>query len=119
MEPYHNKGLVMGIFANIPNFVLAGLTLIFLILSLSTGNDGMYAAFIIFNTITRFHASMYLGFITAVVPGTSSSGEVDYTEFTVESILFLILPIISPIVTHIAYKLGEQDKKIFDFKNKK
>ena len=115
MEPCKNKGLVMGLFANVPNFVLAAFTLIFLLIFLATKNDGVYAAFLIFNTITRFHASMYLGVITAVIPGSTTEQSIDYTEFAIESVLFLVLPIISPIVTHLAYRLGEQDKKIFSF----
>lgn len=114
MEPSSNKGLIMGIFANIPNFVLGVLTLSFFLIFLWTSNDGVYAAFLIFNTITRFHGSMYLGFITGIVPGTSAAGVVDYTEFGIESALFVILPIISPLVTHLAYRLGEKDRKIFD-----
>lgn len=114
MEPTKNKGLIMGIFANIPNFVLGALTLVFLIMFLVTKNDALYAAFLIFNAITRFHGSMYLGLIIGIVPGTSAEGSPDYTEFVIESVLFLILPIISPLITHLAYRLGEQDKKLFD-----
>ena len=115
MERFKNKGLFMGLFANIPNFVLGFFSTLFLIIFMITENDGVYATFLIFQAITRFHASMYLGFITAVVPGNSAAGNIDYTEFLIESILFTVIPIISTLITHLAYRLGEQDRKLFSF----
>ena len=115
MERFKNKGLFLGLVANIPNFLLGFLTTLFLIIYLISHNDGVYAAFLIANTITRFHASMYLGFITGVVPGATVAENIDYSEFLIESVLFTVIPIISPLITHLAYRLGEQDKKIFAF----
>ncbi len=116
MEPCKYKGFVMGLFANIPNFVLGLLTVIFTSLVLTIGNDGVITSLVaIFNLIMRFHASMYLGFISEVVPGSTPQGNVDYVEFLIESILFTLLPIISVAVTHLAYFLGSREKKIFSF----
>lgn len=115
MERFKNKGLFLGLIANVPNFVLGFLTTVFLVIFMITNSDGVYAAFLIGNTITRFHASMYLGFITAVVSGATAGTNIDYTEFLIEAILFTIIPLISPFMTHLAYRLGEQDKKIFSF----
>ena len=113
MEPCKNKGLVMSIFANVPNFALGLLSVIFLSIFLATNNDGIYAAFLIFNTIMRFHASMYLGFITAIVPSGISMGSIDYFEFLIEAIIFTVIPVISIAVTHLAYYLGSREKKLF------
>lgn len=113
MEPCKNKGLLMSLFANLPNFILGLLTVIFLSLFLAIENDGVYAAFLIFNTIMRFHASMYLGFITAIVPTGLSAGSIDYIEFLIEAIIFTVIPILSIAVTHIAYSLGSKEKKLF------
>lgn len=115
MEPCKNKGLVMGLFANVPNFVLGVFSVLFLVIFLISGNDGIYAAFLVFNTIMRFHDSMLLGVITALVPGATSTGAVDYTEFLIEAILFTVLPLISAAVTQLAYTLGTREKKIFSF----
>lgn len=112
MEPCNKKGMVMGLFANVPNLFLGAFTVLSLAIFMASGNDGVYAAFLIFNTIMRFHASMFLGFITAVVPTGLSSGAIDYVEFLVEAILFTVLPIISVAVTHLAYYLGSREKKI-------
>ncbi len=113
LERCNQKGLVMCLFANVPNFLLGILTVILLALFMLTGNDGIYAAFLIFNTIMRFHESMFLGFITAIVPTGLSAGDIDYVEFLIEAILFTVLPIVSVAVTHLAYQLGLREKKIF------
>lgn len=115
MEPITYKGALMGTFANVPNLLLGLLTTVFMIIFLVTRNDGVYAAFLIFNTITRFHASMYLGVITALVPGATNTADINYTEFLVESILFTVIPLISIAVTHLAYYLGSREQKLLSF----
>ena len=120
MEECKRRGLVMGVFANVPNFVLGFLTVCFMSIFLMTNNDGVYAAFLISNTVMRFHASMYLGFITAIVPTGISAGAIDYTEFLIEAVLFTVIPAISVGVTHLAYTLGSKEKKLFGiFRSKK
>ena len=114
-EPCKHKGLVMGLFANVPNVVLGLFTLLFLSIYLASGNTAVSSVFFIFNLITRFHASMYLGIISAVVPTGLSAGAVDYIELLVETILFVVIPFISVAVTHLAYHLGSKEKKLFSF----
>ena len=114
-EPCKYKGLVMGLFANVPNLILGLLTLLFLSIFLGTGNEVVNSVFLVFNLITRFHASMYLGFITAVVPSGLSAGAIDYIELLVEAVLFTLLPFISVAVTHLAYTLGSKEKKLLSF----
>lgn len=115
MTPCKNKGLVMGLFANVPNLALGLLSVILMFAFLLGGGDGVYAGFLVFNTIMRFHASMLLGVITALVPSGLSEGSIDYVEFLIEAILFTVLPLISVAVTHLAYTLGSREKKIFSF----
>ena len=105
-EPCSLKGLVMGLFANIPNLVLGILTIFFLMLSVLTGNESVSSVFYLFNLIMRFHASMYMGVITQAVPTGISM------EFLIEAILFTVIPLISVLVTHFAYYLGSKDKKL-------
>lgn len=114
-EPCKHKGLVMSLFANIPNFVLGVFSLIFLVIFLVSGNEIINSVFFIFNLIMRFHASMYMGVITGIVPSGLSSGSVDYIEFLIETILFIVFPLISVGITHLAYYLGTKEKKIFSF----
>ena len=116
MEPCKKKGLVMGLFANIPNFVLGLLTVLLMSTFLIGGSDGVYAAgYLVFNTIMRFHSSMFLGLITAIVPSGAAAGSIDYVEFLIEAILFTVLPIVSIAVTHFAYYLGSREQKILSF----
>ena len=115
MEPCKRKGFVMALFANIPNFVISGLTVILMSLFLATENDGIYAAFLIFNTITRLHESMYLGIINAIAPAGLTAGSIDYIKFLIAAILFTVIPLVSVAVTHLAYTLGTREKKIFSF----
>lgn len=114
-EPCKHKGLVMGLFANVPNAVLGLITLFFLLIYLASGSPVASSVFLIFNLITRFHASMYLGIISAVVPTGLSAGAVDYIKMLVETILFVVIPIVSVAVTHLAYHLGSKEKKLFSF----
>ena len=114
-EPCKHKGLVMGLFANVPNVVLSLFTLLFLAIYLASGNTAASSVFFIFNLITRFHASMYLGIISAVVPTGLSAGAVDYIEMLTETILFVVIPLVSVAVTHLAYHLGSKEKKLFSF----
>ena len=115
MEPCKQKGFVMGLIANIPNLVLGLLTVIFLAIYLVSKSDGIYSAFLIANTITRPHAAAYLGVIAAIVPGNTVGESIDFTEFLIESILFVVLPLISTLVTHLAYYLGSNEKRILNF----
>ena len=111
-ESTPKKGLLMETFANIPNLLLGILTLIFLVIFLTTNSDAVYSVFLIFNMIMRFHASMYLGVITAIVPGAAVANGIDYTEFLIETVLFIIIPLISVAVAHLAYYLGSKDRKL-------
>ena len=113
-ESCKSKGLIMGLFANIPNFVLGFVTLVFLLVAFSTENQAINSVFLMLNLIMRFHASMYMGIITECVPTgtpTGSSG-IDQVEFLIETILFTVLPAISILVTHLAYNLGSKEKKL-------
>ena len=120
MVPCKLKGLLMGAFANLPNFVLGALSVLTVSVYLVGNVEIFRSAFIIFNTVTRFHDAMLLGVITEIVPGGISAGEVDYVEFLIESILFTVLPAVSLLVTHLAYSLGLREKKLLSlFKSKK
>ena len=81
----------------------------------------MFSVFFIFNLIVRIHASMYMGIITAIVPSRvpSGSSDIDTLEFFIEAILFTVIPIISVAVTHLAYYLGSNEKKLFSFLSNK
>ena len=118
--PCKSKGLVMSLFANVPNIVLGILSILFISIFMATGNEVIYSVFLIFNMIMRFHASMYLGLIITLVPISAATGtDINYTTYLIHAILFTVLPLISVAVTHIGYTLGFKEKKLFAFFNKK
>ncbi len=112
------KGTLMGLFANIPNFILAGLTVIFVSVILG-GSEGTGNAFAVSNLILRFHSSMYLGIIQGLTPSNTVAEVINYNDYLVESILFLVIPLVSVATTHLAYTLGSKDKKLFGFLSSK
>ena len=114
-ELYRSKGLVMGIFANIPNILLGLLTIIFLSVFLLSDNEVIYSVFLIANLIMRMHASMYLGVVIAIVPLGAAGAEINYTTYMIHAVLLTVVPLISAAVTHIAYSLGFKEKKILSF----
>ncbi len=115
LEPFKLKGLLLGTLANLPNIVLSVMTLLFLSLHLGSGNEGMYTAFVVLNLILRFHCSMYLGLISFVTPPAVVNDTPDLQVYLIQSILFVVIPLVSGLVTHLAYTLGSRDKKIFGF----
>ena len=120
VEPCNNKGLIMSLYANLPNFVLGFLSTVLIAVYMFVGSDGLKSAFALVNLFTRLNASMYMGFITGIVPSNSVTDGIDSTKFFIESILFTVLPLISVAVIHFAYRLGLKEKKLLSvFGNKK
>ena len=120
VEPCKNKGLIMSLYANLPNFVLGFLSTVLITVYMFVGSDGLKSAFALVNLFTRLNASMYMGFITGIVPSNSVTDGIDSTKFFIESILFTVLPLISVAVIHFAYRLGLKEKKLLSiFGNKK
>ncbi len=115
MIPNESKGLVMGLFANIPNIVISFAMTLFSLISTLTENTVSNSIFLVLNLITRLHESMFLGLISTIVPALN----VGRFEYFLASILFFILPFISVIITHVAYYLGRREKKIFDVFSKR
>ena len=103
------KGLFIALWANVPNLILSIPHLIFTITAFLGGaGKQLYGAL---TAILRFHCSMYLGVILGI------------TGFDVESagaqiavgVLFIVVPLLSVAVAHLAYALGSRDKRIFSF----
>lgn len=115
LQPLKPKGLLLGSLANIPNVILSVLTLIFLSANLASGSGGMYSAFVVVNLLLRFHCSMYLGLVTFVTPDAVVNDAPDLNVYLVQTVLFVILPLLSGLVTHLGYTLGSKDKRLFGF----
>lgn len=113
-----NAGLKMAIIANIPNFVAAGLSALFMGLYMLTNAEGLYTAFAVFNLIIRFISAMFLGIIQGIFSflETSDTSSRQYLlYFFWQSVAYFIVPLFTIAVTHIGYVFGLKEKKIFNF----
>ena len=115
------KGAVMALYANVPNFLLAILSVIFVSVFMLFSEGWAYNAFAIVFTILRVHTAMYMGIIQGVTPANPDmdANAVDLADCLIESALFLILPLIAVAVTQLSYYLGSKEIRIFGSKPSK
>ena len=109
------KGGIIALYANIPNIVLALLAVIFCSLYLIFGIEWCGSAFAIIFLIVRFHAAMYMGLIQGVTPAAPGDG-VDmavYADALIESVWFILLPLVTVLFTQFTYWLGSKERKFF------
>jgi len=100
------KGIRLGIYANLTNFVVIGLAAILLTIYIISGAEYLYSFFAVLNFIFRFFVSMYLGVIQAIC---QSYSEFTNMYFLAQTLCFLIFSLISSIVIHVSYTLGFKD----------
>ena len=108
IEEKKSKGILLGIYANMPNFVFVGLALILFALYLLTGVEVFNTIFIVLNGLFRVFVSMYLGMIQGLTDGLS--GNVDAV---VETALYLAFSFVSAVVVHLSYLMGLREKRLF------
>ena len=112
VSPTPAKGFLLSLLANVPNFILALLAVVFAALMMF-GVDWAISAFGVVFLILRFHTAMYMG----VIQGESPAGgtTVDNVDCLVESVLFLIIPMIAVGLAHLSYWLGTKEIKLLGF----
>ena len=106
------KGLGIAFYANVINFVITGIAVIFMAVYMLGGPDGFKTAFGVLNLVFRMTLSMYLGIIQAAFYAFSA-GEDLY--FFLQSIGFFVIPVITIISAHVSYTLGHNEKRLFGF----
>ena len=102
------KGFILGLFGAIPAFIITligFLTYVFYMLGLG---EGFYTAFGILNMIFRFILMPYLGVVQYF---SSIITTVTDLKYFYDTLLFLILPLISILICHVAYFFGCKDKR--------
>jgi len=107
------KGALLSFFANIINFVLAGVCILSMILVLN-GNEGAASVNQVFNLLLRFTNAMYLGVIRSIIPSAADTN----TLYLYQSIAYFIAPILSIGVTQLGYYLGTKNFKLFGGRKK-
>lgn len=110
MELRKGKGAWMACIANLPNFVLALLSLIFISLNLWLSADALNVMFVIFNFLLRVTTAMYNGLMQGIFGGLLSSGESIY--LLGQTVGFLIVPVVAILVTHFGYTMGVKEQRI-------
>ena len=114
LEDVKGKGAILSAAANLPNAFLALITVLCIVVYLFTGVEGFFTAFGLINFAMRFLGAMYIGAISFVCKSISS--ELGVYSYLIESIFYLILPLLSIGVCHIGYSFGKRNFKIFGSK---
>ena len=117
---FRSKGLVLAFLASVPNLVVSILTLATKVIYLFSGVEEFNTAFFLFNLIMRFMLSMYIGVISAITSplmslvnasGLITNEGIDI--YLLQSIAYIIIPLLSLVVCHVAYTFGLKNIKLF------
>lgn len=118
MEYNKNKGLYLGIFAGVPNFVFSVLSIVGKGLYMLSGVEFFNVLFSIPNVLLRFTSSMYLGLLKFLFEPLNATAP-DFF-FLWQSFGFLVLTACAALVVHFGYRMGHGCCHIIDiFKGKK
>ena len=102
--------MLLGLFANIPNLILS--LPLFVLTAINVFTGACSNAVAVFNLIFRLHCSMYLGTILGMTGFNNDPN--DPIQILVAA-LFVVVPLISAGVTHLAYWLGSHESKLLSF----
>ncbi|MBQ9070243.1 MAG: hypothetical protein IJY23_02720 [Clostridia bacterium] len=108
-EMKKSKGILLGLYANIPNFVVVGIAFILFAVYMMSGAEGLKSTFAVLNLIFRLFISMYLGLIQALTSGISENVDLSYL---IQTLLYLVFSVIAALITHVSYLLGLKDFRI-------
>ena len=103
------KGMYMSLIANLPNFLLAGVATILMIVHMSTANASALTAFGVFSSLTRFLSSMYIGVLQYVFSFLSGDA-LPYMLW--QTVGYIVLPLLSVATTHVGFVIGSHNFKI-------
>ena len=114
MERKPLTGFLLALFANIPNFLLIGISLIFWGAYSASGDEYLWLVFGTVHSITVFIESMYTGIVTAIIPIAGENTVVAdiALPFLLRSLLYIAMPLVTSAVSHLAYTLGERNFKL-------
>lgn len=118
MEYNKNKGLYLGLFAGVPNFVLAILSIFGKGIYILSGIGFFDALFSIPYILLFFTSAMYMGALKFIFEPLNGSAT-DFF-FLWQSVGFLVLTFCAALVVHFGYRMGCGCRHIMDiFKMKK
>ncbi len=112
LEPYTKKGIVLSLFANIPNFLFAGVAGICLLISALSGSDGVIMTIGgVFCLIAKFTMMIYNGIVESIFAFASQYGDTVHNALV--SFGYMLTGIIPIFVTQLGYSFGYKEKKLF------
>ena len=111
-DRFRSKGALMSLIANIPNFVLALLAVIFMGVYMSAGSEGAYSSFALVNLIMRFLNAMFLGLLQGIFSFLEDSTDLYYFW---QSAGYFLAPVITVLAAHLGYTLGFKEKRLLGF----
>ena len=117
-SPTPLKGAKMALVANLPNFLLAGLAVAFMGIYMASGTEWFYSSFFLLNMLIRFICAMFLGVIQGIFSflATTDPESASFCPYYFwQAVAYFVAPFISVLVTHLGYKMGTLERKIFGF----
>ena len=118
MIPTPRKGLKMAILANVPNFLLASLAVMFMGIYMVFGGEWFYSAFFVLNMLIRFILAMFLGVIQGLFSfiATNDPESAYFCPYYFwQAVGYLVAPVLSILVTHFGYKMGSVERRLLGF----
>lgn len=112
------KGAKLGLLANLPNVILAALSVISLSIYMAARAEWVYTLFGIVNFIMRFVLSTYIGMLQGIFSGLNSV-ETQNLYHLGQSFGFLLFPLLAAGVVAFGYYMGLINKRIFSSGAKK
>lgn len=108
-EKHTLRGLLIGLYANIPNLVITGVALIAISLYALGCGPIFETIHSIPSVISIFFISMYHG----IIQGLTGSIDNITIEKLMMSVYYFVFPAASLLIAHFAYIMGLHDKRIF------
>lgn len=114
MEKMPLKGTLMGLFANVPNFLITGLAIVFMSITVFGGPEWGKNVFAVFTLFFTFLESMFMGVVTNIFPITEGAPDAAVNAaYLCRAILYFVAPLISITTTTFGYLMGSNNKRIF------
>lgn len=111
-----SKGFLMGLFANLPNFIFTFICILGQGVYMLTEIEAFKTLGAVFNLIIRLFLSMYLGVIQGIFSPFAENVDL---YFLLQSCGFFLLPLLAVFTTDIGYRMGMKNIKFFSSKTQK
>lgn len=105
------KGLLLSVYANMINFVLALISVVFFAIFMGGGSEVFKLIAGVCETILGFITAMFLGIINNICAGLSADDT--FTHF-IRSLCYGLFPLLGVFATQLGYSLGLKNIKISD-----